>query len=138
MDSFSEVRLKFRIFLRSTIYIILYKPFYVHCDILFKRFPPTPCVTWFPVASDSVLEDVTFVWRNKSSKVSTLKHHERSIGSLKNIKPSKFKFCSFEPRVIMRTSQSSYHHLTKGLWIEDGFHDHKMKKLFATLDEVKS
>ena len=56
----------------------------------------------------------------------------------KHIKPSKFKFCSFEPRVIMRTSQRSYHHLTKGLWIEDGFHDHKMKKLFTTLDEVKS
>ena len=39
----------------------------------------------------------------------------------------------------MRTSHlSSYNHLTKDLWIEDGFHDHEMKKLFATLDEIKS
>ena len=63
-------------------------------------------------------------------------------GQLKNhIKLSKFKFSSFEPRAIMRTSDlGSYHQhqLTKDLWIEDGFHDHKMKKLIATLDEVKS
>lgn len=34
-----------------------------------------------------------------------------------------------------RLPQSS---MVKRLWVEDGFHDHKMQKLLATLDQVQS